>query len=100
MRVSAPCGHSIGCGAFGIEPGVTLTFIPSPRSLRSAGLARGRGRVPPWADVAGDLVVAFHHVERNAIALLGVGDAKLARLVALLFVEPVALIVTEERGHA
>ena len=35
MRVSAPSGHSIGCGALGIEPGVTLTFIwLSPLSFR------------------------------------------------------------------
>src|SRR5258708_23758447 len=93
MRVSAPSGHSIGWAVFGMAVGGTLTFIVG--SARPAG--RGR-RVPPRADVAGELVIAFHHVERQAIALLGVGNAKLARLVALLVVEPVALVAPQARA--
>src|ERR1051325_7648558 len=76
--------------------GGAMTFIDNPPG--SASLAGGGGGVPPRADVAGELVVAFHHVERQAIALLGVGDAKLARLVALLLVEPVALVTRQARA--
>src|SRR5947207_9926108 len=93
MRVSAPSGHSIGWAAFGMAVGGTLTFI-----VGSAGLAGGGGGVPPRADVARQLVIAFHHVERQAIALLGVGNAQLACLVALLFVEPVALVAPQARA--
>src|SRR6185369_1978669 len=57
-----------------------------------------RRRVPPRADVARLLVVAFHHIERDAVALLGVLDAELARLVALLLVEPVALVAPQARS--
>src|SRR4051812_3305185 len=93
MRVNAPSGHSIGCVVLGMAPGGTLTFIE-----KSAGLAGGGGRVPPRADVARLLVVAFHDVELQAITGLGVRDAKLARLVALLLVQPVALVAPEARA--
>src|SRR5258708_12359145 len=83
----------MGWGGCGREGGGTVTLIVG--SACSAG--RGR-RVPPRADVARQLVIAFHHVERQAIALLGVGNAKVARLVALLFVEPVALVTPQARA--
>src|SRR4051812_11067703 len=75
------------------DPGFAAkTGFPHPRERTGdasvqnnhalTSLAGRGGGVPPRADVAGQLVIAFHDVERQPIALLGVGNAKVARLVA------------------
>src|SRR4051812_40814279 len=48
--------------------------------------------VPPWANAGHAVVVAFHHLHRLTEALLGIGEAKRARLVLIFLGQPGAVV--------
>src|SRR5689334_5267361 len=73
-----------------------LVDWPPLPTLRRA-LARRHVHRPPRADVGGELVVAVHHVERNAAACFRHFDAHVARLLAALGREPGAVVAPQAR---
>src|ERR1700681_2035721 len=92
MRVSAPAGHSMSW------EWVVPPLVLRGASMASSGLARGNGVVPPRTDISRLLVVAVHHIDRDAAAGFCDRNAQIARLLAAFRRQPGAVVAPEARA--